>query len=194
MVFDWKNNKEEAKENGIYEDEVKCLEYKRIVMKTSDGAVSNHTFRNFEQLEFEEGALIENCIFEDCGDITFNESRINNCTFKNIKTISSCSDKITNSTFCDLKCSSDLIISLESGTISHCTFENAELRKDSLLIDGVGDSCVKNCTFKDIRTDRYDGEIIKGEDFVGKIFTKKISVDIVDKETCTGLEDIIIIE
>ncbi len=193
MIFDWKNNKGEAILNGVFEDVVACLDYKRNYMKSPDGVVANHTFRNFEQIEFEEGALIENCVFENCGDITFNESRINNCTFKNIKTIFSRQDKITNSTFSDMKCSFDLIISLEDSTVSHCTFENVELRKDSVLIDGVGDSCVKDCTFKDIRTDRYDGKIIKGEMIVGKIFKKTQSIDIVDEGTCRGLDDIVML-
>ena len=186
MIFDWKNNKGEALKNGICENQAYgvCL----TTMHAANKVVSNHTFRNFEQLGFEEGTLIEGCVFEDCDNITFEECRIDGCIFKNIDTIFADDSNFTNSQFRELVCDNDMIISLEDSEISHCSFDDVELRDDSYLCDGVGDSWIEHSNFSHIRTSREDKEIIICEETVGKIFKKKQKFCIVDEGSCTGLD------
>ena len=185
MIFDWKKNKEEALANGIYEKEIFTTIY--IKMKATNKVVAHHTFRNFDKLEFEEGTLIEDCVFEDCGTITFDECRIENCSFTRIDTIFSTRSNFTNSHFKELVCESDMVISLEDSEISHCSFEDVELREDSNLCDGVGTSWFEHSSFSNIRTSREDKEIIICEETVGKIFKRKKQFCIIDEDTCTGL-------
>lgn len=185
MIFDWKNNKQEALKNGICEEQI--FSVTRIVMKATDGVVAHHTFRNFEKLEFEEGTRIEDCVFEDCGDITFDECKVDDCSFSRIETIFSARSNFTNSQFKELVCDNDMIISLEDSEISHCSFDDVELREDSYLCDGVGTSWIEHSSFSNIRTSREDKEIIICEETVGKIFKKKKQFCIVDEDSCTGL-------
>lgn len=186
MIFDLKNNKQEAMKNGICEEQI--FSVTRFVMKATDGIVAHHTFRNFEKLEFEEGTRIEDCVFEDCGDISFDECKINACCFSRINAIFSVRSNFTNSQFKELVCDNDMIISLEDSEISHCSFYDVELREDSYICDGVGTSWIEHSSFSRIRTSREDKEIIICEETVGKIFKKKKQFCIVDEDSCTGLD------
>lgn len=186
MIFDWKNNKEEALANGICEEDI--FSVVRVVMKSPNGEVSHQTFRNFCKLEFEEGTRIVDCVFEDCGDITFDECTIEGCSFKHIDTIFLTRSSVTGSRFHELVCDNDLIISLEDTTLSGCEFEDVVLCNDSYLCDGVGTSWIEGCKFVYIRTSREDKEIIHCEETVGKIFKRKKQFNIVDADTCTGLD------
>ena len=189
MIFDWKNNKEEALANGVYEKNI--LSVGLVMMKATKNVVAHHTFCNFEKLEFEEGTLIEDCIFEDCGTITFNECRIENCSFARIELIYSTDDCFSNSKFSELVCDDDTILALENTEITHCSFDDVELREDSYLCDGVGTSWIEHSSFSNIRTGRDDKEIIICEETVGKIFKRKEQFCIVDEETCIGLDCIL---
>lgn len=189
MIFDWKSNKDDALQNGNSEKQI--FSTTQVTMCSKNKVVSNHTFRNFDKLEFEEGMLIKDCVFEDCGNITFDECRIDNCTFKNISTIFSVRSNFTNSEFRELICDNDMIISLEDSEISHCSFYKVELREDSYLCDGVGTSWIEHSKFSHIRTSREDKEIIICEETVGKIFKRKKQFCIIDEQTCTGLECIV---
>ncbi len=186
MLFDWKNNKQDALENGIYEKKI----YKStdIIMKSTNKVVAHHMFRNFKKLKLEEGTLVEDCVFVDCGGVTFDECRIEGCTFARVDTIYATDSNFNNSNFKDLVCDNDLIISLANSEISHCVFENVELRNEAFLCDGDSDSLIEHCSFCNIRTDREDREIINCEEIVGKIFKRKQRWNIVYEDTCTGLD------
>ena len=188
MIFDWKNNKEEAMENGIYVEEI--INIPRIVMSASEEVICGHTFRNFDTITFEEGTNIENCVFEDCGEINFNECEVDKCSFSKIDTIFAYDSNFTNSSFKELVCDNDMIISLEDSKISYCSFEDVELREESYLCEGVGESLIEHSSFSDIRTSREDKEIVVGEETVGKIFKYKVQISIIDEESCIGLENI----
>jgi hypothetical protein len=185
MIFDWKNDKEVALANGIYKEKIYSVT--RITMKATDGVVAYHTFRNFEKLEFEDGTKIVDCVFEDCGDITFDECAIEGCTFKRVETVFLTRSSVNNCSFSELVCDNDLILSVEDTTIAQCRFDDVELRNNSYLCDGVGTSWVEQCNFSHIRSSRDDKEIIHCEETVGKIFKRKKEFCIVDKDSCTGL-------
>lgn len=188
MVFDWKENKDEALRNGICEEQI--FSKTNIVMKAENGRVENHTFRNFPKLEFKPDTLVENCVFEDCGDITFDRCKVNGCVFQRIETIFGDNSTFSKSKFQEIFCDNDLIISLEDGEISHCVFEDIELRNDAYLCVGYGNPWVEYCVFNRISTTRADRELFHCEDTVGKFFKMKKEYCIVDEETCEGLPTI----
>lgn len=188
MVFDWKNNKEEALANGI--KRVETFGQTQVVMTSVNGAVEGHTFRNFPELEFEDGAIITGCTFEDCGTISAYECNFHRCTFRRVEFVFSVRSKIINSKFCELICDNDMLISLEDSELKHCTFDDIELRGDSYLCDGVGDSWIKAGRFSNIRTSRADKEIANCEETVGKVFKKKKKFCIIEEDSCTGLDSI----
>ena len=126
-------------------------------------------------------------MFEDCGDITFDECKIESCYFSRIETISFVRSNISNSQFKELVCDNDMIISLEDSEISHCSFYDVELREGSYLCNGTGTSWIEHSRFSRIRSSREDKEIIICEETVGKIFKKKKRFCIVDRDSCIGL-------
>lgn len=159
MIFDWKNNKTDALRNGISEREVQCLNYTHITMTDTDSRVEGHTFRSFPRLEFEKGTEIVGCVFEDCTDLAFDECRIEGCTFRQVWSVTFQDCKVENSRFEKLYGDSGEIIELENSTLSHCAFEDVELRGESYLCGVYNKSMVGSCSFKKIRTDRDDGEL-----------------------------------
>lgn len=188
MIFDWKNNKEEALVSGIFEEFTISFCRTYIVVKTVDKVIAHHTFRNFEKLAFEKGTVIEGCVFEDCDAITFGKCKIENCAFSRIDTIFSSQSNFTDCKFQELVCDNGEIIVLEDSEISHCSFENVELREGAYLCDGTSDSWIDHTAFSDVRTDREDREIIICEEKAGMIIKRKKRFCIVDEDTCTGLE------
>ena len=187
MIFDWKNNKEEALANGIHEEKIYSVT--ELKLKTQNGAVAHHTFRNFDDLEFEEGASIEDCIFENCGRVTVGECEVKSCIFTDVEILSRNSN-FTDCTFNKIVCHDDCVISMEDGEISGCSFENIKLFEDSYLIEGFGDAWVEKCEFKDIQTERDDHEIFHMEEEAGFIIKRKKEYSFVDEGSCKGLNRI----
>ena len=188
MVFDWKNNREEALENGIYEKHIFSGPY--IMMRADNGVVAGHTFINFEKLEFEEGTSVEDCVFENCGDITFDESKAENCIFTDVDTIFSTRSNFKNCKFKDIVGDRGCAISMEDGEITGCSFENIKLMDEAYLIEGYGEAWVENCTFKDIQTTREDRKLFIMEEERGFIIKKKKQFCFVDDESCSGLDQV----
>ena len=192
MVFDWKNNKEEALANGIYEKT--DFSTVKVMMSATGKVVAHHTFRNFEKLAFEEGTLIVDCRFEDCGTIDLDACRIENCSFTRTDMIFVIQSNVTNSKFQELVCHDELVIGLEDSQISYCSFEDVELREDSYLCSAVGACGIDNSSFSNIRTSREDKEIVICEEMVGKLFKRKKRFCIVDEATCRGFSQIASLE
>ena len=184
MVFDWESNHEEALSNGIYEK-------RDVLMRSTNRVVAHHTFRNFKKLKFEVGTLIEDCVFENCGTICFDDCRIEGCAFTRIGTVFCAYCDLNNTRFDTLLCSNDMIIDLECSEISYCRFENVELRSGAYLCNGDADSVIEHCEFSNIRTERDDKEIFNGEEIVGTIFKRLKRFSIVREDTCTGLDCVI---
>lgn len=185
MIFDWKNNKEEALKNGICEERI--FNVSRLVMHAGNEEVTNHTFRNFSKLEFEDGTKVLNCTFENCERVAFDECEVDACTFHCIETIDFVRTNVKNSSFCDITCENDMVISLEDSKMSHCAFKDIALKNDSYLFDGTKDAWIEYCEFSQIQTSRVDREIANCEEIVGGIFKKKKRFCIIDESTCKGL-------
>lgn len=184
MIFDWKYNKDEALKSGLFEEHVFGTD--NVLVKADNGVVANHTFYNFDNLTFDGEILIENCIFENCTDIIFDECQINNCSFKQIETIFATRSSFTNSEFSELVCEEDTIVVLDDSEISHCSFDNIELLEDSSLCNGTGDSWIEYTSFSNIRTSDEYQEIVVYEEPKNKIFKRKKAFDMIDEDTCTG--------
>ena len=82
------------------------------------------------------------------------------------------------------------VVVIEDCKVTHCSFDDVELRNGSYLIDGIGDACVEYCQFSNCRTDQVDGEICRGKIETGKWRKRWIEVDILRDDTCTGLDTI----
>lgn len=93
MVFDWKNNREEALRNGI--EEKQYFSVVEPTMKAQDGVIENHIFRNFDTPTFEYNVHIENCVFENCRSITFDDNVVKGCEFYNASLIHICSTNVS---------------------------------------------------------------------------------------------------
>ena len=190
MVFDW-NKKEEAIAMGIVERDVFIIE---PTMQSEDGVVSGHTFRNFDNIYFEEEDVIENCIFENCKTVSFENNVVKNCKFYATPFIFTRGTEFIDCEFEHIEANGGMLISLEDGEIRRCTFRDITLTGNSYVCDGVGSCWVEQCHFENIRTDRADGQVVFCENEVGKIFKRKQVQNILHEASCTGLEDIIITE
>lgn len=189
MVFDWKNNRVEALENGITVNE----DYPdKATMKVGNDIIENHTFRNFKVLElgdYTSNVQVINCTFENCEMVSLEGCMVSKCNFVNVGFVFCQETDIYGSSFKDIVCDGgDMFISLEDGKMSHCTFDNIKLLNGPYLCDGVGDTWISHCSFSNISTTRQDGEIIYAGEIVGTIFKRKKTYNIVDDATCKGLE------
>lgn len=187
MVLDWKENRDFALQNGIKVNTVVFGSTPEILLEASSGIFENCTFRNFHQLHIND-ICVKGCTFEDCGTIYVDEGLISGCTFRRVSDIVVTSCDIRESHFVELRGKTEQIIALEDGEISHCTFDDIELRNGTYLCDAVGDVSVEHCNFTNCRTDREDRELFHCEEIRGKIFKRKKEFDIVDDGTCTGLD------
>lgn len=186
MIFDFKNNKAEALANGIVEKEYFSVIEPTMVVE--GGVVSGHIFRNFDSLTFEEDVLIENCIFEDCGTIDFENDKVINCEFHKTGLVFTRYTEFDGCEFSHIVAEGGQVISLEEGLVRNCKFDDITLLNDSYVCDGVGKPWIERCTFGRISTSRRDGEIIFCENTEGKIFKRKKICNIIDEASCTGLE------
>ena len=153
--------------------------------------IQDHCFvRNFPSLTVKNAHLTD-CIFVNCGQITLEEGTAVRCVFADVKTIFLDNTKVFDSNFRDLHCEEGgLIISMEDSILSGCRFFDIRLENDNYLADGVGDCLVEKCDFKRVCTDREDGELFTCEELTGKMIRKRRVYDMVDRDSCTGLDSI----
>ncbi len=168
----------------------KCT-FKSITGKIETAMITNCTFTDCANIESEK---ISGSTFTDCGHIAVDAENgyIRNCDFTRVKAVFATLSDIDSCKFRKLKgdVEDDGIILLEDCKITHCSFDDVELRNGSYLIDGVGDACVEYCQFANCRTDQNDGEICRGKIETGKRGKRWIEVDILRDDTCTGLNTI----
>ena len=73
-------------------------------------------------------------------------------------------------------------------------FDGVELKNDAYLIEATSESMLEHCIFKKCGTTRDDLELIHCEESKGRFFKKMVAFDIVDHDTCTGLDAVYRIE
>lgn len=130
----------------------------------------------------------QNCAFEDCDQISFTGGQVENCRFHRLETLYLENANLQDCTLRHLWTDNHCVIRLEDGSINGCVFNDVRLENNSYLCDAVGDVYVSSCKFKHIRTDRRDKNVFHCADTVGRIFKRKRERNIVDEESCSGLE------
>ena len=169
---------------------VNCT-FKNITGKIEANTISGCSFTGCVSID---GEKISGSTFTDCGSITVNAENgyFRNCDFIHVKSVFATSSDIDSCRFQKIRgdVEDDGVIFLEDCKITHCSFDDVELRNGAYLVSGTGDACVEYCQFTNCRTDRDDGEICHGEIETGKWQKKWIEVDILRDDTCTGLDKI----
>jgi len=135
---------------------------------------------------------ISGSTFTDCGEVSADNGYFRDCDFIHVKTVFATSSDIDSCRFQKIRedTEDDGSIILDDCKITHCSFDDVELRNNSYLVDGRGDACVEYCQFTNCRTDRGDGEICRGKIETGKLRKRMIEVSIIRLDTCTGLNEI----
>lgn len=165
--------------------------FKNITGKIEVDTISGCSFTGCAYIG---GTKISSSTFTDCGSVSSeNEGGyIRNCDFVHVKAVFATGSDIDSCKFREIGCDTedDGVIFIEDCKITHCSFDDVELRNGSYLVNGSGDACVEYCQFTNCRTDRDDGEICRGKIETGKLRKKTIEVDILRDDTCTGLDKI----
>lgn len=163
--------------------------FKNIIGKIEVDTISGCSFTGCTYVN---SAEISGSTFTDCGEVSADNGYFRNCDFIHVKTIVATSSDIDSCRFQKIKNEDEdgYTISIQDCKITHCSFDDVELRNGSYLVDGSGDTCVEYCRFTNCRTDRDDLEICHSEIITGKLRKKTIEVDILRDDTCTGLDKI----
>jgi len=163
--------------------------FKNIKSKIEVDTISGCSFTGCAYIS---GTEISGASFADCGNVSADSGYFRNCEFIHVKAVFATSSDIDNCKFQRVRedTEDDGAILIEDCKITHCSFDDVELRNGSYLIEGVGDACVEYCQFTNCRTDREDLEICHSEIETGKLRKRKIEVDILRDDTCMGLDQI----
>ena len=188
-LIDWKNERDIALQQGVREESNILFKEPKLYLDIPRDPLMDYDIKNFPDLTIEDTRLL-NCTFVDCGQITFENCKLNGCSFRRVEKLYLNDTGISETEFVDLKCEEDCVISMEDGIISHSLFKDIELNKVAYLCDAVGDVWVEHCSFVNCRTDREDRELFHCEEIRGRIFKRKKEFDIVDNDTCTGLDTV----
>ena len=179
MVIDFKN--------GITGENPCGVKIVDGLLTADTRTVEEVTFCNFPiitalDLEF------RNCAFENCSQISINCGQVKHCRFHKVETLYLENVDLLDCTLRHLWTDNHCIICLDDGSISGCTFMDVRLKNNAVLCDAAGDVYVGSCKFSGIRMDRKDRLLFRSIVTVGRIFKRKKEVDILDAESCTGLE------
>lgn len=212
MRLDWKNNQQDILDSGIVRmEEALLYDEPQIVITSDKGIPTDIIFCNFPRLRGEDVHLV-NCVFEHCSNLHLEEAKLEECMLKHIDylVLAECKSEgcvfdsieymdlvdsaVEESHFMNLQSNSEELISLERSDILHSTFENIELFDECYLCEGYGSALVAHSSFENIRTSREDGELFHCEEVRGILFKRKVEFSIIDELTCTGLDQVIIVE
>ena len=181
--IDWNDGREKLLESGMSVTNVCGREEWSL-------DIHEHCFvENFPSLTVGNAHLTD-CIFVNCGRITLEDGTAVKCSFMETETILLNNVKVYDSVFMDLHCEQGgFVIGMEDSTLSGCKFRNIRLENDNYLADGAGDCLIEKCSFEKISTDREDRELFTCEEPTGKIIRKWRKYDMVDRDSCTGLDN-----
>ena len=164
-----------------------------ISFNNSRTILRNQTFTGVSKINISAINAVSGVSFENCGQISIEDTTITDCKFINIDTIYVTNADVENCEFHKISCDQHTVICLEDGVITGCLFKDIRLTNDAWLCDAVGDVLVDHCRFENIATERADGELFHCEEERGFLFKKTKCFDIVDDSTCIGLDDVRII-
>ena len=179
MVIDFKN--------GIHGENPYGVKVVDGLLSADYRCIEGITFCNFPRIT----AIsydFKNCAFENCNQLSFSSGQLEACRFHRLETIYLENSNLQDCELRHLWTNHHCVICLEDGSISGCTFKDVRLENNSYLCDAVGDVWVGKCKFSCIRTDRKDKKLFRCVDTVGRFFKRKKEFDILDEESCTGLD------
>lgn len=169
--------------------DMKNCTFENVSGKIEVGTIEKCSFTGCGDISCEQ---LNDSAFTDCENIAVDGGYIRNCSFTHVSYIFSVRSDMDSCKFRKIESGSEDegAIFIEDCKITHCSFDDVALRNGSYLIEGAGDACVEYCQFTNCRTDRDDLEICHSEIESGKLRKKKIEVDILDDDTCMGLDQI----
>ena len=181
VIIDWNDGRDELLKKGMSVTETYSGEEWNLELQ------DHCVVRNFPAV-YVKNARLTDCIFENCSKVTLSEGTAVRCVITQADVVYLDNLRMYDSTFRDIACcTGGLLISLEDSVLCGCSFRNVELKNDVYLADGVGDCLVEKCSFENVTTDRDDGELFRCEETVGKVFKRVREYDMVDRNSCVGL-------
>ena len=139
----------------------KCT-FENITGRIEADTISGCSFTGCTTIE---SVDITDSTFTDCKSITANSGWFRNCDFIHIGDVSALSADVNNCRFQNIEndTEGEGVVFLEDSKIANCSFNGVDLRNNSYLIRGIGDSSVEDCQFTDCLTDREDLELCQIE-------------------------------
>jgi len=182
-IIDWNDGREKLLANGVSVQ--KTFGEEEWVLERQEKCL----VRNFPRIVVKNAHLID-CMFENCDTVKLEEGTAVRCVFSKDRTIWLDDMKVYDCEFRDLHTSEKgSIIDMEDSTVSGCHFCDIRVEDDNYLIDGIGDCTVEKCDFERVRSRRGDGALFFCQEFVGKLFRRLREYDMVDRDSCSGLDD-----
>lgn len=187
MIIDYQNEKEFALENGVkpennigetwFEGEEEC---------------KGITFKKFFHLCVDD-IVFEDCVFENCHQITFDGCQMTGCTFKNVDEIEGVRTDFNECNF-NKCCSDGPFLTIDShGCVEDCVFDTiTALNEQGYIIYSVYGKrkeveIISGCKFVDCQVESEDGKYCSCKYFKPFSYYKTISADNVDYDTCEGV-------
>lgn len=119
----------------------KCT-FENIIGRIEADTISNCSFTGCASIESPD---IIGSTFTDCKSITANSGCFRDCDFIHVGDVSALSSDVDSCRFKNIENDKEDegVIFLKDCKITHCSFDDVELRNNSYLVDGIGDACVE---------------------------------------------------
>ncbi len=181
MILDYKNDREFALANGIFEED---RYYERHFK--GDTPVRDIVFRNFPKLLIAEKSFVH-CSFENCEMLEITGCNMLDCTFQNANVIYSHYSNFYSCIFEDCSVDNEALLSIDTkGEIDGCRFVRITAKgENGCVIDSTFGkksevTYIKNCVFEDCDAPT----IAQASYFVPLSYRKTKAIDNIDYDIC----------
>jgi hypothetical protein len=182
MIIDY-NDRKNAIAEGIVINKNGDAEYH------GSEQVRSISFKNFQKLQFE-NVTIEDCRFDNCGEVSIYDGEVRGCNFCNVSAIEGHYASFTDCIFSRC-CSYGALLTIDSeGGVEGCSFENiTALSEDGYVIFSVYKSKndvrdIERCSFVDCICENEEEELASCSYFKPFSSFKTVDVDNMDYESC----------
>ena len=183
-VFDYKKDKDFCHANGIKPK----TRYGESVLEGAE-VCRGVTFRNFFHLCAED-VVFEDCIFENCHQVTAENGQMNGCTFTNVDNVEGIRSDFRDCNFRDCCSTGPFLIIDSHGSVKGCNFDNiTALGDDGYVVYSLYEKrslleIMTDCKFVDCRADSEDGKMCYCAYFKPFSSYRTLDFDNVDYTTC----------
>lgn len=203
---------------GIFNGSYKNCSFINVINSISNaGKISNSEFLNCKEVidlgTYKSNNKIISCIFKECENVikTSDRAYISNCQFEKCRgTIMNISDSATVE-FCEfynIVNTKPVYVNQESSfkfsrrknsscsTVKKCIFDGVYLIDEFLISGNVYEKLsgpvayIEDSTFRNCKTNRESGKIIKEYDHYYGLFNRKVEVKAILIRNCTGLDKV----